>query len=127
MAVEGDSQALRFAEVSMSVCRCFRQAEVVDDWNQWLQAAGGCRAGGETTRAWRLKGGRLCGDEEGRAGTGAVSGCGRLMAQEEASGSHTSARQRETGCVNSCGDQGSLRAPLLDRRPQAHLGLEKGV
>ena len=60
MAAEGDSRALSFAEgwsLSVSVCRCFGQAEVVDDWNQWLQAAGGCRAGGKRTRAWRLKGG----------------------------------------------------------------------
>lgn len=103
-AAEGDSQVLSFAEgwsLSISLCRCFGQAEV-DDWNQWLQAAGGCRAEGKGTRAW-LKGGQLCGVEEGWVGTGAVSGCGGLMAQEEASGSHTSARQRETGCVNSYG------------------------
>lgn len=73
MAVEGDSQALRFAEgwsLSMSVCRCFGQAEVVDDWNQWLQAQvdagqgerqpgpGGSRAAGfvETRKAGRAQG-----------------------------------------------------------------------
>lgn len=78
----------------MSVCHRFRQAEVVDSWNQWLQAAGGCGTEEKRTRAWRLRGGRLCLDEEGWVGTGVVSGCGGLMAQEEASGSHTSARQR---------------------------------
>lgn len=50
------------------------------------------------------QGGRICGVEEGWVGTGAVSGCAGLMAQEEASGSHTSARQRETGRVISYGD-----------------------
>lgn len=80
---------------SVSVrCRCFGQAEVVDNWNQWLQAAGGCRAGGNRTEPGGSR--APCVNEEGWVGTGAVSGCGGLMAQEEASGSHTSARHSKS-------------------------------
>lgn len=42
-----------------------------------------------------------CVHEEGWVGTGAVSDCGGLMAQEEASCSHTSARQREVGHIKA--------------------------